>query len=258
VSAGGFKFRRSAFRGQEPKVTLLVPPSLGIHAEAIPIDFSVNSTTPLYNSALLLQCGQIDLRARDLILLVKRWAKDRGVCHAAKGHLSPYAWNLLTVYFLQVGAAEGPFLPPVEGLKLSLPPPRQITVPGAASKSSVGGLFKEFVHFYNQVFDWHNEVVSVCVGRRACPAPSSLIPSQEDEGNVGPRIEDPFESGRNMGDCTTAASLLRMREELQRAEELLCARGASLAELLEPWVPPERCPAMLGRGGCGNDEDGSL
>merc|ERR550514_2187257 len=50
VSKGGFKFRRSAFRGQEPKVTLLAPASLGLFPQAIPIDFSVNATTPLYNS----------------------------------------------------------------------------------------------------------------------------------------------------------------------------------------------------------------
>jgi hypothetical protein len=55
VSAGGFKFRRSAFRGQEPKVTLLVPASVGLFAEAIPIDFSVNVVTPLYNAAYHLQ-----------------------------------------------------------------------------------------------------------------------------------------------------------------------------------------------------------
>merc|ERR1719149_251717 len=105
VSAGGFKFRRSAFRGEEPKVTLLVPASFGVSDESIPIDFTVNSTTPFYNMALLTECGKKEARARALILLVKRWAKDRGVCHAAKGHLSPYPWSLLVIYFLQAGEA---------------------------------------------------------------------------------------------------------------------------------------------------------
>merc|ERR1711953_1274768 len=87
----GFKFRRSAFKGQEPKVTLMAE----INGRTIPIDFSVNTTTPLYNAALLTECGQIEPRAKELILLVRRWAKDRGVSHAAKGHLSPYAWSHL-------------------------------------------------------------------------------------------------------------------------------------------------------------------
>jgi hypothetical protein len=117
VSVGGFKFRRSAFRGQEPKVTLMAPPALGISGKAIPVDFSVNSVTPLYNAALLTECGHIDARAKALILLVKRWAKDRGVCHAAKGHLAPYAWTVLTVYFMQVGIAGYPLLPALQGFK---------------------------------------------------------------------------------------------------------------------------------------------
>merc|ERR1719160_2281150 len=105
-----FKFRRSAFKGQEPKVTLMAE----MHGKSIPIDFSVNTTTPLYNAALLTECGQIEPRAKELILLVRRWAKDRGISHASKGHLQPYVWTLLAIYFLQVGVqSEEPLLPPV-------------------------------------------------------------------------------------------------------------------------------------------------
>merc|ERR1719310_418023 len=85
VASAGLKFRRSAFRGEEPRVTLLVPSALGFFKEAIPVDFSINSVTPFYTAALLTECGQIDVRAKALILFVKRWAKDRGICHAAKG-----------------------------------------------------------------------------------------------------------------------------------------------------------------------------
>merc|ERR1719454_1558442 len=121
VSEGGFKFRRSAFRGEEPKVTLLAPASFGICSDAIPIDFSVNAVGPLHNAALLTECGQIEPRARELILLVKRWAKHRGICHAAKGHLSPYSWALLSIFFLQAGGAHenGSLLPPVAEFKMA-------------------------------------------------------------------------------------------------------------------------------------------
>merc|ERR1712066_969682 len=111
-----FKFRRSAFKGQEPKVTLMAE----INGKTIPIDFSVNTTTPLYNAALLTECGQIEPRAKELILLVRRWAKDRGISHAAKGHLSPYAWSLLVIYFLQVWDGQGdPLLPNITAFKTS-------------------------------------------------------------------------------------------------------------------------------------------
>mmetsp|Transcript_55882 Transcript_55882/g.122706 ORF Transcript_55882/g.122706 Transcript_55882/m.122706 type:complete len:569 (-) Transcript_55882:99-1805(-) len=270
VSAGGFKFRRSAFRGQEPKVTLLAPASLGIYDEAIPIDFSVNSTTPLYNAALLTECGQIEPRAKALILLVKRWAKDRGVCHAAKGHLSPYTWSLLTIYFLQVSdIEEGPLLPPLEGFArssgLAGKPGASAAAVQASSKTkwksqaaegvprkTVADLFTEFVRFYKD-FDWRSEAVCVRLGKRGPPdlaLPLHIVLHEDGKTTeVGPSIEDPFEPKRNLGECTTALSLERLRDELTRAAELtsrFCAgehgspKPCTLSELLEPWVPPER------------------
>lgn len=270
VASGGFKFRRSAFRGQEPKVTLLAPSALGAHSEAVPIDFSVNSTTPLYNAALLTECGQIEPRAKALILLVKRWAKDRGVCHAAKGHLSPYSWSLLTIYFLQVSdIEEGPLLPPLEGFARSYglagKPGANLAAAQASTKTkwnsqvaegvprkTVADLFKEFVRFYKD-FDWRGEAVCVRLGKRGPPdlaLPLHIVLHEDGKTTeVGPSIEDPFEPKRNLGECTTALSLERLREELTRAEALTSRLGAgekgspepcTLSELLEPWVPPER------------------
>jgi len=270
VANGGFKFRRSAFRGEEPKVTLLAPTSLGIFNEAIPINFSVNGITPLYNAALLKECGQRDPRAKKLILLVKRWAKDRGVCHAAKGHLSPYQWCLLSIYYLQVGVVGGgPLLPPLDDFEFSsglmsspgivakllaahengcILNPNAMWTPAACGipKKPVGMLFKEFLKFYTQDFNWRDEAVSVRLGKRGPPGPTLplhiIVHEDGQTTEVGPSIEDPFLPTRNLGFCTTAASLARMHEELLRARDLCCAAGkeASLAELLEPWVPPER------------------
>jgi hypothetical protein len=246
VSVAGFKFRRSAFRGQQPKVTLLVPQTLGIFTESFPIDFSVNVTTPFYNAALLAECGQMDARARELILLVRRWAKDRGICHSAKGHLSPYIWGLLSIYFLQVGdSEEGPLLPPVDqfamvaGLSMQSGNDKElVTAPKFIKKvpeKSVATLFKEFVHFFSTQFDWSKEAVSVRSGKRA--SPSSEIPVHRlSSGKVAPTIEDPFQKAHNLGDCMTIASLARLQEELTRAREL-CTSDASLTELLEPWAP---------------------
>lgn len=252
VSAGGFKFRRSAFRGRDPKVTLLAASSLGIHSEAIPLDLSVNSSTPLYNAALLTECGQLEPRARSLILLVRRWAKDRGICHAAKGHLSPYSWTLLVIYFLQVGAG-GPLLPPLEGFRAS----SGLAVSGAGkqratweaprdgerAEKSVGALFKDFLHFYTSEFDYRNEAVSVRLGRRAAPElslPLSIIVHEDGQtSEVAPSIENPFETTHNLGEGSTAQSLARLREELARAQEL-SRSGASLGDVLEPWMPPEQ------------------
>jgi len=257
VSAGGFKFRRSAFRGQEPKVTLLAPASLGLFSESIPIDFSVNVMTPLYNAALLAECGRMDCRAKELILIVKRWAKDRGICHAAKGHLPPYLWGLLTIYFLQVRSTddESPLLPPLEQFEMSSTLQAKDRSTTGTSKhpmwkpaektnpqTSVGSLFKDFIHFFESTFDWRNEAVSIRAGRRAPPSfelPLHIIVSDDStKSQVGPSIEDPFHAAQNLGDGMNVMSFARLKEELLRAK-VLCDSDSSLSVLLEPWVPAD-------------------
>lgn len=270
VGRGGYKFRRSAFRGLEPKVTLLAPLALGIFDEAMPFNFSVNGNTPHYGAALLDACGKVDARARDLIVLVRRWSKERGVCHVAKGHLSTYAWSILAIYFLQAAEAcegqasdGGPLLPAMEDfdlpLKLQAAPaeatssssseqPRCTSVAAEAQLSSAGqalhaepeaakktvaGLFHDFFDFYANRFGWNHEVACIRRGtRRGLTSCSSR--------EVGPHIQDPFESDRNLGQCTTGASLERLHQELRRAAELSAGGQASLEQLLESWAPPER------------------
>merc|ERR1719235_1713783 len=246
-----FKFRRSAFKGQEPKVTLMAE----MNGKAIPIDFSVNTTTPLYNAALLTECGQIEPRAKELILLVRRWAKDRGISHAAKGHLSPYAWSLLAIYFLQVWDGQGePLLPNITSFKMSSgllrkQQKQQKNEHAVASQGSahlsVACLFEEFVRFYTKTFNWRNEAVSVRAGKRAPPSmslPLHIVTLENGSTDVALSVEDPFEPSQNLSGCMTGISLGRLREELARAEDLL-TRSASLSELVEPWVPPERTSA---------------
>jgi len=253
VGTGGFKFRRSAFRGCEPKVTLIAPS--GESDQGVPVNLSVNAVTPLYNVKLLAECGDIDPRAKELILIVKRWAKDRGVSHAAKGHLSPYCWSLLAIYFLQVAQREeGPILPPLEGLQVA--PGLTIKGRGATTKARpvlpkskegvdkkrVGCLFADFFNFYAKEFDWRNEAVCVRSGRRSSPdigLPLHIILHENGSTTeVGPSVEDPFELSCNLGACSTQTSLTRLREELERAARF-CSSGASLTTLLEPWAPPE-------------------
>jgi hypothetical protein len=246
VAAGGFKFRRSAFRGEEPKVTLLAPASFGLADDAIPIDFSVNAATPLHNAALLTECGQMEPRARDLILMVKRWAKDRGICHAAKGHLSPYTWGLLSIFFLQVTDEEGPYLPKLSSFKMASglmknPLANDSTSwSPSSSKVSTGDLFKKFMHFYSTEFDWRTEAISVRAGKRQKPGLNLpihvVLHGDGTTSEVGPSIEDPFDEAKNLGNVMNSASLVRLREELQRANNLCTT--SSLADLLEPWAPP--------------------
>lgn len=250
--AAGFKFRRSNFKGDEPKVTLLAPASLGFSSEPIPIDFHINVVTPLYNAALITECGEIDMRAKDLILIVKRWAKDRGICHAPKGYFSPYVWGILSMYFLQVREAEdGPVLPSLEHFEVSsgLPATGCATfkkyvwkpVESTASKKDASALFKEFVQFFSESFDWHQETASIRAAKRGRASdfkklPVHIMTQGSSATMVGPSIEDPFNPAHNLGECMNVVSFARLKEELTRAHNL-CIRHASLSDLLEPWAP---------------------
>jgi DNA polymerase sigma len=249
VSDAGFKFRRSAFRGEEPKVTLLVPVSCGLGIDAIPINFSVNAVTPLHNAALLTECGLLDNRARELILLVKRWAKDRGICHAAKGHLSPYAWTLLCIFFLQAGMpGNESLLPTLSGFKKASCLMRRdaanvsVAVP-TGSNREISEIFCDFMKFYHEIVDWKTEAISIRTGKRGEPALSLQLHIIVDERTkatvVGPSVEDPFEANHNLADAMTGTSFSRLQEELCRAHKLCSSGKCSLAELLEPWAPAD-------------------
>ena len=73
--------------GEEPKLTLLAPAFHGA-SEALPLDVAVNAETPLYAAALLSESAQWDLRAKQLILLVR------------PGFLYILASDCLVVWFL--------------------------------------------------------------------------------------------------------------------------------------------------------------
>lgn len=272
VACGSFRFRRSAFRATEPKVTLVAAAAVGFSAHPIAFDFSVNSGMCLYNAALIKECANLEPRARDLILLVRCWAKDRGVCHAPKGHLPPYAWTLLVIYYLQAGVEGPPLLPALQGFKTT----RGLAVrhglgasgdsgPGPEARSrtcgaSVAELFAGFVRFYIQI-DWQQEAVSVRRARRAPPnlaLPLHTVVSKSNSIVAVPSIEDPFEPRRSLGALVTSAGVVRLGEELARAERITSSTAASLSELLEPWMPPapRGCGAAAWDGGNSQDPAG--
>jgi len=248
VFAGGFKFRRSGFRGNEPKMTLLVPQELGIFNQAVPVDIAVNAVAPLHSAALLAECGNANPRAKELLLLVRRWAKDRGICHSPKGHFSPYVWSLLAIYFLQVKEREeGALLPPLQQLeevsKLFTSPvmsQEKIVIEDSAKELSPVMLLKEFMHFYAHEFNWRRQ--AICVRNASTGTVPLTLPIHiilHDDGvttEPGPSIEDPFAPSSNLGACMNAWSFQRMKTELTRAAELLAAE-TSLSKLLEPWTP---------------------
>jgi DNA polymerase sigma len=64
-------------------------------------DITINNHLAVINTKLLRDYASIDPRLRQLVLLVKAWAKARNVNSAYVGTLSSYAYTLLVIDHLQ-------------------------------------------------------------------------------------------------------------------------------------------------------------
>jgi len=234
VKVAGFRFRRSAYATDDPLVSLVTPPLPACGDQSISIDFSVNSASPFHMHNLISVVGSLDHRAESLILLVRRWAQDRGIAHITAGHLGEYAWALLTVFFLQVAPGSDVALPPITGASKS--EARQAAAARTGALKSTAELFQNFAAFYAKDFDWKNEGISVRLARRAGPQIPVHFVVEGGKKEIAPTIEDPFNLTKNLGDFMKIGCMDSLHKEFGRAHEL-CARMASLSELLEPWMP---------------------
>eukprot|EP00746_Dinoflagellata_sp_MGD_P072560 gnl/MRDRNA2_/MRDRNA2_29438_c0_seq2.p1 gnl/MRDRNA2_/MRDRNA2_29438_c0~~gnl/MRDRNA2_/MRDRNA2_29438_c0_seq2.p1 ORF type:complete len:558 (+),score=77.04 gnl/MRDRNA2_/MRDRNA2_29438_c0_seq2:145-1818(+) len=98
VSAG-FKFRCSAFKAQEPVVSLSAPLGLcGGHG--VYISMSINNPLPFLETVLTHHASVSDARAVPLIAAVQRWAEARNLAHHVFGPLTMYGWVHSCLFFL--------------------------------------------------------------------------------------------------------------------------------------------------------------
>ena len=68
--------------------------------KALSFDIVVNNDLALHNSRLLATYAAVSPLARQLMFLIKTWAKSRGLNDAPTGTLSSYAHMLLVIFFL--------------------------------------------------------------------------------------------------------------------------------------------------------------
>ncbi len=107
------------------------------------IDLVVNRTNGLANTALLVQYLSLDERVRPLILAIKQWAKNRGICNARNSTLSSYGWTLLALHFLQ--HTSPPVLPKL--LAMQAEDPAAIST-APWNTDSMGTLLLKFFAYY--------------------------------------------------------------------------------------------------------------
>jgi len=215
VNMHSFRFRRTYMTDENPRMILQVPSSHGFFQETLCVEITVNGQRPNQCAELLARGNQFTPLSGQLILLVQSWARERGINCSARGHLSPYAWIVLVLFYLQARRDKG-----ITGKTLS-----SIQTHAA----SIGALFQGFFRFYDEDHDFHTNIVCTRTGQQA-KCDSHAIQKT-------PCIRDPFSVGSDLGSAMSADGFLRFREELSRANEL-CSQGAPLSELLR-----QRCPA---------------
>ncbi|XP_042511124.1 UTP:RNA uridylyltransferase 1 isoform X2 [Macadamia integrifolia] len=222
-------------------IVKLMDPTTGISC-----DICINNVLAVVNTKLLRDYAQIDARLRQLAFIVKHWAKSRGVNETYQGTLSSYAYVLMCIHFLQ--QRKPAILPCLQGMETTY----TVTIDdiecayfdrvdalrnfGAQNKEKIAQLIWEFFDYWAYRHDYANAVISVRTG--------SIISKQAKDwtrriGNDRHLIciEDPFETSHDLGRVVDKHSIKILREEFERAANIMQYDPDPSVNLFERYVP---------------------
>lgn len=204
-------------------------------------DISVNNNLAVINSRLIGAYCSIDPRMQPLGIVIKTWAKARGINDRSRGTLSSFSLLLMLIHFLQ--RRNPPILPSLQDLALELNEPliylhgadiRFITNKAAISSEmhrltsgvdnteSLGQLLYEFFRYYG--FEYKQGVIGI----------RDLRQFQSDSDNSPLAmyvVDNPFEVGKDVANVAPA-QYSRIRQEFRRANSLIY-EGSSLEHVCE-------------------------
>ncbi|KAK5783444.1 UTP:RNA uridylyltransferase 1 [Gossypium arboreum] len=227
-------------RARVPIVKLMDP------VTGISCDICINNVLAVVNTRLLRDYAKIDVRLRQLAFIVKHWAKSRGVNATYQGTLSSYAYVLMCIHFLQ--QRRPAILPCLQGMETTF----SVTVDdvecayfdkvenlcnfGSSNQETIAQLVWAFFNYWAYIHDYANSVISVRTG--------SLISKGEKDwtrriGNDRHLIciEDPFVVSHDLGRVVDKFSIKVLREEFERAADVMQYDPNPWIALFEPYVP---------------------
>ncbi|KAI8632740.1 hypothetical protein F5Y19DRAFT_328564 [Xylariaceae sp. FL1651] len=207
-------------------------------------DMNVNNTLALENTRMIRTYVEIDERVRPLAMIIKHWTRRRIVNDAAfGGTLSSYTWICMIIAFLQL--RQPPVLPALHQR------PHQKLVRedgeiaafaddvgklrgfGDKNKSTLGELLFQFFRFFAHEFDYSLHVLSVRLGK--------LITKNDKKWHLAINnqlcVEEPFNTGRNLGNTADDTAFRGIHLELRRAFDLI-AQG-KLEDCCEQYIYPK-------------------
>ncbi|KAI3660631.1 hypothetical protein MP638_004623 [Amoeboaphelidium occidentale] len=160
------------------------------------IDIGYNNFLGVVNTRLLLTYSLIDPRFKQMVLLVKCWAKRRTINDTYSGTLSSYGYVLMVIHFLQY-ACFPPVLPNLQNIEPMKRPykhgdkeydvyffddiDRLKANWRIENVQTVGELMYEFYYYWGHVFDYKVQVASIRTGGVLTKEEKGWVPLLEQE-----------------------------------------------------------------------------
>ncbi|KAF7825976.1 UTP:RNA uridylyltransferase 1 [Senna tora] len=227
-------------RARVPIVKLMDP------VTGISCDICINNLLAVVNTKLLRDYAQIDARLRQLAFIIKHWAKSRGVNETYQGTLSSYAYVLMCIHFLQqrrpailpcLQEMESTYSVAVDDIECAFfDQVEKLHDFGHQNKETIAQLVWGFFYYWAYCHDYTSSVISVRTG--------TIISKREKDwtrriGNDRHLIciEDPFEVSHDLGRVVDKFSIKVLREEFERAADVLQFDPNPCVKLFEPYVP---------------------
>ncbi|KAJ6851160.1 UTP:RNA uridylyltransferase 1 isoform X2 [Iris pallida] len=211
----------------------------------IACDICINNLLAVVNTKLLRDYAQIDERLRQLAFIVKHWAKSRGVNETYRGTLSSYAYVLMCIHFLQqrkpailpcLQELEATCVVTIDGTRCAyFDQVDRLRNFGVQNNESIAGLLWGFFHYWAYYHDYMNDVISVRTGRLISKRVKDWTRRIGNDRHLI-CIEDPFETSHDLGRVVDKYSIKILREEFERAADILQYDQNPSITLFEPYV----------------------
>ncbi|XP_048538465.1 UTP:RNA uridylyltransferase 1-like [Triticum urartu] len=207
-------------------------------------DICINNLLAVANTKLLKDYAQIDGRLLQLASIVKHWAKLRGVNETYRGTLSSYAYVLMCISFLQL--REPKILPCLQALEptytmvvddiecVYFDEVHQLRDFGAENKETIAELLWAFFHYWAFQHDYRKDVISIRMGKIISKKEKNWTTRIGNDRHLI-CIEDPFETGHDLGRIVDRQTIRIIREEFERAAVMLQHDDDPCSTLFEPY-----------------------
>ncbi|PSS13993.1 UTP:RNA uridylyltransferase [Actinidia chinensis var. chinensis] len=212
----------------------------------ISCDICINNVLAVVNTKLLRDYAKIDVRLQQLAFIVKHWAKSRRVNETFKGTLSSYAYVLMCIHFLQ--QRKPAILPCLQGMERTyvvnvdniecayFDQVEKLSGFGSPNRESIAQLVWAFFNYWAYCHDYANDVISVRTGSMLSKRVKDWTRRIGNDRHLI-CIEDPFETSHDLGRVVDKYSIKVLREEFERAAEIMQHDPNPCVKLFDPYIP---------------------